>query len=254
MAQYILPLDPAIKKGGRLLYSDKLQTQLKALRAELLPVSSLQALKSYGLLPLSGSHGLLTFVQAAIKTDAWLTRMTTEYDGNGRRIEQRQANGATTHWIWQDGNMVATITPAGRLIHDTFNVQGEKVARCARPADSTICHPLGTRGYDSQGNLLWQADEYGNKITYRYDADGRRLSMITPPTKAAPAGHVFTWRYNSIGKTEEAVDGVPYVRYTYDPVSWRLTDKGRCGQSSSLHLGCSYRTVNPHYPEYAHCF
>ena len=150
---------------------------------------------------------------------------TTTYDGNGRRISQTQPNGATTHWSWKQGNLIATIAPNGSMIHDTYNVMGKKTSRCVQPKGSSICHILGEKGYDNEGNLAWQTDEHGNKITYTYDVDGRRLSMRTPGTKANPKGHLFTYSYNSFAKTGEAIDGVSYVKYTYDPVTWKMTDK-----------------------------
>ena len=142
-----------------------------------------------------------------------------------RRISQTQPNGATTHWNWQQGNLIATIAPNGSMIHDTYNVMGKKTSRCVQPAGSSTCHILGEKGYDSAGDLAWQTDEHGNKITYTYDANGRRLSMRTPGTKANPKGHLFTYTYKSFAKTGAAIDGVPYVKYTYNPVTWKITDK-----------------------------
>ena len=177
------------------------------------------------MLPLDGRSGLIAFVTAAMKAHAWLALTKTTYDGNGRRISQTQPNGATTHWNWQHGNLIATIAPNGSMIHDTYNVMGKKTSRCVQPAGSSTCHILGEKGYDSAGDLAWQTDEHGNKITYTYDANGRRLSMRTPGTKANPKGHLFTYTYNSVAKTGEAIDGMLYVKYTYNPATWKITDK-----------------------------
>ena len=225
VAQYTFALNPTLKLHGKAIYTKSLQDQLQALEGQLRPANKLKTTASYGLLPLDGSGGLIAFVHAAINAHTWLALTKTTYDGNGRRISQTQPNGATTHWNWQQGNLTATIAPNGSMIHDTYNVIGKKTSRCVQPAGSSTCHILGEKGYDNGGNLAWQTDEHGNKITYTYDTDGRRLSMRTPGTKADPKGHLFTYTYNSVASTGEAIDGVLYVKYTYDPATWRLTDK-----------------------------
>ena len=224
IAQYSFALDSTVEIKGKALYTNHLQLMLNELKSQLKPVKELKPLQSYGLLPLSGTTGLFAFVNAAIKAGAWLTKINTQYDGNGRRIEQIQPNGARTHFYWQRGNLVATVAPNGSLIHDTFNIQGKKVSRCVQPADQSVCHILGTRGYDDTGNLSWQSDEYGNQIKYTYDADGRLLTKTTPATKTDKS-HVFSYTYNSFAKTSAAVDGIIYATYVYNPTTWRLTDR-----------------------------
>ena len=224
VARYLLPLDPVFKKRNKLLYSQDLQRRLQRVMNNLQPVTALQIHNNYGLLPLSGPGGLFNFVNAALKQRTWLTRTTWEYDGNGRRVAQVQGNGAVTRWVYQQGNLVATIAPDGRIIHDTFNVHGKKVSRCVKPVGSTLCHVLGTRGFDIKGNRIWQADEYGRRLIYTWDANGRMLSMKTPASDDAPAGHTFTYEYNALGMTRALVDGRAYVTHRYDPESWQLTD------------------------------
>ena len=225
VAQYTFALSPILKLHGKAIYTKSLQDQLQALEGQLKPANKLKTNGSYGLLSLDGQNGLIAFVHAAINAHAWLALTKTTYDGNGQRISQTQPNGATTHWNWQQGELIATIAPNGSMIHDTYNLMGKKISRCVQPAGSSTCHILGEKGYDNGGNLAWQTDEHGNKITYTYDTDGRRLSMRTPGTKADPKGHLFTYTYNSVASTGVAIDGVPYVKYTYDPATWRLTDK-----------------------------
>ena len=224
VARYLLPLDPVFKKQAKKLYPPALQNRLKQIINRLQSASDLQTHNTYGLLPLSGSDGLFSFVKKALHESTWLKRTRWEYDGNGRRVRQVQSNGAVTRWIYQQGNLVATVAPDGRVIHDTFNVHGKKVSRCVQPAGSALCHVLGTRGFDEQGNMLWQADEYGQQLHYTWDSNGRMLSMKTTATDEAPEGHIFTYEYNSLGMTSASVDGRPYVTHRYDPDTWQLTD------------------------------
>ncbi len=224
VARYSFALDPQAKIKGRFIYSDTLKATLIALKSQLRPANSLKTLQSYGLLPLSGKTGLFAFINAAISAKSWLSEMTMQYDGNGRQISQIAPDGAKTQWKWQNGNLVATITPNGSIIHDTFDIRGNKISRCVQPAHQSSCHVLGTRHYDRTGNLQWQADEYHKRIYYTYDADGRLLSMKTPATKDSPEGHVFTYTYNSFAKTGEAIDGVVYATWHWNPKTWNLTD------------------------------
>ena len=224
VAQYQLPLTPEAEKNNKTLYSPELRNRLHQLLKHLQPAATLQYLNTYGLLPLSGTVGLLAFVKATLTAHAWLTRTTWEYDGNGRKIKQVQGNGAVTRWVYQQGDLIATIAPDGRIIHDTFNVHGEKVSRCVQPVGGTVCHVLGTRGFDTLGNVLWQGDEYGRKLRYTRDNNARLLSMRTPATDEAPTGHVFTYEYNALGMVRASVDGRPYVTHRYDPETWQLVD------------------------------
>ena len=224
VARYLLPLDPHIKKRDQMLYSPGMQQQLRKVTANLQPASGLQTQNNYGLLPLSGSAGLIRFIKSAIDANVWLTRTTWEYDGDGRKIRQVQGNGAITRWIYQHGNPVATITPDGRIIHDKFNMQGKKISRCVQPKGSRICHVLGTREFDLQGNILWQKDEYGKILSYTWDENGRMLSMRTPTDNESPSGHIFNYQYNGLGLVKISIDGHTHVTHRYDPITWQLTD------------------------------
>ena len=221
VATYLLPLNRNIKKRGNYLYSLKLKQNLQRLLLQKSPISQLQSRGSYGILPIAG---LLNFVQQALVQHAWLTRTTWSYDGHGRKVSQRAGNGALTRWFYKYDHLVATTTADGRIIHDTFNIRGDKTARCVQPAGTHICHVTGTRRYDTGGHMRWEADAYGQKILYEHDADGRLLKMITPADNDTSGGHVFSWHYNSLGPTEKMLDGRTRARYHYDPVTWKLTD------------------------------
>ena len=223
-ASYLLPLDPAVNKSGKPLYSKQLQLQLIKLKQQLLSTDTLQQQNSYGLLPVAGNTGLLSFVTAALKAHGWMRHIRWKYDGYGRKTEQISGNGATTLWHYDRDNLVATTLPDGRIIHDEFNVHNEKTIRCVQPSGASECHVLGVKGYDYHGQLAWQADEYGRVIHYTYDDNGRLLKETLPPVKGSPTGHVITYKYNSIGVTEKDLDGQPYLFRRYDPDTWKLTD------------------------------
>ncbi len=235
VARYTFALDPDINVNGKYLYSASLKTTLMAIERQLKSVVHLKTSQSYGLLPLAGQQGLFSFVDSAISAGAWLNKISTQYDGNGRRTALTQPNGVQTHWKWKNGNLAATIAPNGSIIHDSYDIFGNKVARCVQPSDKSTCHALGVRGYDGEGNLAWQTDEYGNRITYTYDADGRLLTMTVPDNKKGSV-HVFSYTYNSYAVTSASIDGVIYARWTYNPDTWQLTDK----EDTISHLHYTY--------------
>ena len=222
---YLIPLSSDAEKNNIAVYSAEMKKKLTHIIAQLQSKKILLLKNSMGPLPVSGDNGLITFVNNAINQHAWLTKSSIDYNGYGLKTRQLNNNGSITQWYYSNNNLVAVKGPDGRIIHDELNVQGRKIFRCIQLANSHACHIVGTRGYDAGGNIIWQKDTHGQTLHYRYDVDGRIISMITAPTSDAPAGHTFTYHYNSIGKTSEDADGIPYVKYRYDPVSWRLTDQ-----------------------------
>ena len=221
---YEFSLDANATKNNHKLYLNNLRNMLQNIR-HIKSVDSLHTLNSYGLLPTGGSKGLLAFVKQAIAQKAWLTHTTTGYDSEGHKISYTSGNGATSHFIWDKENLAAIIAPDGRTIHDSYDLSGNKISRCVKTVDSNVCHVLGTRQFSVDGNLLWQADEYGNKIEFEYDADGRLIKTIIPATKDSPKGHTYTWKYNSFGMIEARVDGVIVIQKSYDPITWKISDQ-----------------------------
>ena len=225
-ASYTLPLDPEVMRNGKPVYSTVLQQQLTAIKP-LLTSNHLYTTSnklSYFSVEAGNSSALLQFVKNALESGHWLTHSLRMYDGFNRLIRQVADNGAVTRWQYDRDHLVAVTGPDGRIVHDTYNVLGKKTNRCVTPNDSSICHVLGNREYDKSGQLKWEEDEYGARIYYDYDQNGRLIKKVTPKEKYAPGGHVFTYRYSSMGITEKSVDGHPYVKYFYDPKTWKLSD------------------------------
>ena len=224
VARYLLPLDPYVKKNNKLLYPPYLQKKLLHMARNLSSGNSLQSQNSYGSLIVSGPDGLLSFVKKAIGSKSWLTHTVWRYDGHGRLKTKEKGNGAATYWMYHKDIPVKIITPDGRAIYDKIDIHGKKTFRCIQPKGSDICHVMGTRKFDMQGNMIWQANEYGQALHYTWDANGRMLSMQTPGSNETPAGHIFTFQYNSLGLTKGIIDGHAYVFNRYDPITWKLID------------------------------
>ena len=239
-AIYEFSLNPNAYKNSGYIYSKTLQTLLKNIRQSIKNISSLHSLDSNGLLPITGVNGIFTFVNKAIAKQSWVTHTITKYDGQGRKIMYISGDGATSYFKWEKGNLVAVISPDGRIVHDSYDLAGNKISRCIQAVGSSICHILGTRQFSVNGNLLWQADEYGNKIKYKYDADNRLIQKTTPGTKSAPKGHTLTWKYNSFGMTKACVDGVIVEQKNYDSKTWQILDT----EDRISHLHYVYNSTN----------
>ena len=224
LESYLLPLDDSATKNHQNIYSPALQKKLLILKSYLQSMKSPCAQNSVGLLSVSGDNGLISFVNKSIHEHAWLNHSSRRYDGFGRVISQTKSNNSVTRWQYDRGDPAITIAPDGRIIHDLFNLRGEKTARFLQPGKDVRYHLMGTRGFDETGNLLWEKDQYGRRLDFRYDDNGRRVSVTYPPEAGAPEGHRITYRYNSLGLIEKDIDGVPCVKYIYDPVTWKLMD------------------------------
>ena len=236
---YVFPFDAKINKNGKQLYSKNLQNKIQIIKNTMVPISALKSFNSFGVL---SSALLIDFVKKAISNKSWYTADHFFYDGHGHKIKHIASDGATTEWIWQNGNQIAEITPDKRIIHDDVNLSGDKISRCIQ-LPNTSCHPLGYRKYNQVGNLIQQTDETGKTIGYVYDANGRIVKKITPPTKDFPMGNIITYKYNSIGITQKALNGKVFAWYHYDPVTWQLTDYE--DNVSHLHFLYNARTLKP---------
>ena len=273
-ASYTLPLDSKVMHNGQPVYSIALQRQLNALKPQLtaghLYMASRQ-LSHFSTEP--GNAGLLLqFVKDALKSGHWLTHSLRMYDGFNRLIKQVAGDGGITRWQYDRNHLVAITGPDGRIIHDTYDVLGKKISRCVTPNDNDTCHVSGNRGYEKNGQLKWEEDQYGARIYYDYDKSGRLIKKVTPEEKDAPGGHVFTYRYSSMGVTEKSVDGHPYVKYSYDPKTWKLSDMEDAVEHMHYHYSDNSGNLirithsapgndtdiipnnNIHYPEYEELF
>ena len=236
VARYLLPLNPYVKKNNKLLYAPGLRKKLHHMIQNLPSINSIQSQNSYGLLVMSGPDGLLAFVKKAISSESWLTHTIWRYDGNGRLYTKKKGNGSATYWMYRKDIPVKIITPDRRMIYDKIDIHGKKIFRCIQPKENDVCHVMGTRRFDMQGNMIWQSNEYGQVINYTWDENGRMLSMKAPGNDESSTGHIFTFQYNSLGLTKGLVDGHAYVTHRYDPITWKLIDTN----DSISHLHYTY--------------
>jgi RHS repeat-associated protein len=133
-------------------------------------------------------------------TDALSNSTTYEYDPEGNRTLEKDAEGNETKWTYNSTHDVITATtPRGNKT--TYKRDGNgNLEAIERPApgetiqESTFEHaengdlesatdPLGneiTFEYDSHGNLEAVTNPEGDKVTWTYDENGKQLTEVSP--------------------------------------------------------------------------
>lgn len=127
------------------------------------------------------------------------------YDGNGRIIEQTDANGQVTTFDWEpvtgtgipDGSGTQTTTdPLGYVSKELY--YGHVLIR------QTDNDGNDTRyTYDADLNLVAVTDAYGQVTTMTYDTAGNMLTRTGP----APSEITESWTYNGQGQALSHTDG-----------------------------------------------
>ena len=174
---------------------------------------------------MSGKYGLFTFIKQAIEEQAWLTHQRFGYNGLGQKIWKKSGDGTLTKWQWYQGNIISTIIADGREIHDSYNIHDKISERCERAKNQSKCYKLGIRRYDDASNLIWQKNKIGEQINYTYDLSGRILSATFTANSNNSQPHKITYHYNSIGLQQINIDDKPQVMYSYNPITWKISDK-----------------------------
>ena len=237
---YKISFNPKIKKNGKFVYSQDLQTQLMYLLKSIKPISELKQVDSYGLVSETGSSGLLSFIHKVIAEHSWLSIVSKTYDRYGHIQQRISANGATTNYHWNNNSIDYIVNPNKSTVHDEYDIQGNKTARYVKPFNSKIFYKLGLRSFNAQGSIVSQAALTGKKSTFTYDESGRLLTMKLPSTQQYPSGNIFSWKYNAIGVEEVDLNNKPQKKYFYDKNTWKMTDE----EDTTIHLHYDYDKVS----------
>lgn len=142
------------------------------------------------------------------------------FSAAGRLVSESDANGETTTFAYQDGNLASVTAASGRALAFTYDGSG-RVTSMSDPMDRTT-----TYGYDSDGDLTSMTDPMGRVTTYGYGS-GHLLTSVT-----APAGGTTSVVYDAQGRVTKQTDPAGRVTtwaYSGDPTSadggtTRLTD------------------------------
>lgn len=146
----------------------------------------------------AGNNQVTKYTYQTSDNHAWLTNLSSnccgynmsfDFDQNGNKIEETDANGNKTSFTYSANGNILTIKDAlNQLSSYTYSADFSNITSFTDPKGN-----LYTLTYDSKGNLL-QLIEPGNIVsTATYNANGDIA------TNTDPKGNTFTYTYDSYG-------------------------------------------------------
>ena len=191
--------------------------------------------------------------------DAGTLTTRYQYDEQGNKIAQIDAEGRTTRWTYdRQGRGLTRTLPMGqsesfqydshgqRVQHTTFN--GEAIATAydnlGRPTTVTLPGKTRTFSYDA-GNRVTSIQEGADTYSFQYDVRDR----LTRATDAQ--NRSIDYAYDAIGNRTRLSTPRQHVDYTYDELN-RLTeviailDQGRAQTTSYAYDGVGNRAGQTH--------
>ncbi len=139
---------------------------------------------------------------------------TNVYDKVGNLIAKIDNNNQTITYTYDALNrLIDTIYPDGTKVTNVYDQLGQKISM-------TDARGLTTYTYDALGRLLSEdGPEANDTITYTYDSEGNRLTMVDQN------GQKTTYAYDSLNRLASVTDIKGTTLYTYDAVSNKLSVK-----------------------------
>ncbi len=149
--------------------------------------------------------------RAASVTDRSGLAATSTYDAVGRLTKSVDRKGQETTYAYDDRNRLLSQTDADGTTSYVYDSAGRRTE--ATDAAGTI-----VTSYDDLGRVTERTDPNGSTVSYTYDAEGRRISVVYPDAKAT------TSDYDSAGRLATLTDwSSAETVYAYDSAG-RLTE------------------------------
>lgn len=115
-----------------------------------------------------------------------------EYDAQGNKIKQTDANGYVTRFTYDSkGNLLTTTDALGQVTSFTYTNDFNFVKTVKDPSGG-----ITTIDYDANGNMTKTTRPDGSVYLYSYDGMGNNIS------RTDPAGKIFTYTYDSYGNLQ----------------------------------------------------
>jgi RHS repeat-associated protein len=180
------------------------------------------------------------------QTTAPLGRTTSsQYDANGNKISDTDANGHVTTYQYDPLNRLSvttypTVPPStSTLTYDFRN----NVVNAADQAGN-VTH----NDYDLPGRLIATTKAYGtanaSRTTYTYYADG------TKQTVTDPRGNTTTYTYDAAGRLITVTDAANnQTQYGYDDAGNRISITDANGHTTQFQYDCRKRLVKTIYAD-----
>ena len=137
-----------------------------------------------------------------------------EYDGNGKVIKMRDAEGRETRYAYEEGTKYLTSeTDAyGKQVRYTYDEKG-RVTEISEWVNGEKRRTAAAYEYDGYGRTESERDGNGNETRYEYDRYGNVVK-----TRGAD-GSESRGSYSELGRLETSTDGLGNTyRYEYDEI------------------------------------
>ncbi len=148
-----------------------------------------------------------------------------EFDAQGNKIKETDANGNTTRYTYDDrGNILTVTDAAGAVMKFTYSGEYNQITSFTDKKGF-----LSTLHYDSKGNLIRLVDAGNREYKASYGPNGDLL------TSTNPAGQVFTYAYDAHGNpTTVSGPAGHYAAMIYDARGNLLTHTNARGQQRKM--------------------
>ncbi|KAB8033673.1 RHS repeat domain-containing protein [Fluviispira multicolorata] len=150
-----------------------------------------------------------------LKNNEIYSRSFNKFDGFGNLIEAVDVNGNSIKYTYNEiGNKVSEIYADNRKVNYIYDpIFNDKIIDKSVTTKNNLKINLGSRVYNSIGQLVIDRDSEGNSITYKYNLSGNISQQINRD------GKKINYTYDELNRLiEKSVEEKPYLKtsYTYN--------------------------------------
>lgn len=202
--------------------------------------------------------------------------MKFEYDANGNKVKETDANGNITNFTYDSkGNMLTMTDPLGQTTTYTYSSNFSRVTSFTDEKGyiTTMTYDAAgnltqlvepgnlvyTAVYNSNGDIISSTDPKGNTFTYAYDTYGNPLSVTGPNGYQAGLGYdargnllaytdargnTTNMEYDILNRLKKITDPVNNnINLNYDPEGNNTSVINEGGETSTMGYDASNRIV-----------
>lgn len=233
----------------------------------------------------TGKNQVTKYTYQKLENLVWLTsmsgnccgfNMTYEFDENGNKVKETDANGNVYTFTYDDrGNVLTMQDPLNQISTYTYSSDFSKVTSYTDPRGSVYTLTYDAAGnltslsepgdknytatYNADGDIITSTDPKGNEFVYNYDAYGNPVSVTGPNNYQASLvynargellsftdarGNTHTAEHDILSRVKKITDPANNsIQATYDARGNVVALINKNGESTSLNYDASNRLV-----------